>query len=113
GVFTGRESPDQISGPIRIAEVSGVFAKISFWALIHLAAVLSISIGLLNLAPVPLLDGGHLLYYAIEALKGRPMSERSQELGFRVGLGLVMALMIFATFNDLAHVGPKLMKVFG
>lgn len=113
GVFSGRESPDQISGPIRIAEISGEFAKISFWALFHLAAVLSISIGLLNLAPVPLLDGGHLLYYAIEALKGRPMSERNQELGFRVGLGLVMALMVFATFNDILHVGPKILRLFG
>lgn len=108
GLFVGRESTDQISGPIRIAEISGVVAKVSFGALLNLAAVLSISIGLLNLMPIPMLDGGHLLYYAIEALKGRPMSERKQEWGFRVGLGLVMALMLFATMNDLLHVGPKL-----
>ncbi len=60
-----------------------------------------------------MLDGGHLLFYAIEAVKGRPLSERNQELGFRVGLGLVMALMLFATFNDILHVGPKLMRLFG
>lgn len=113
GVFAGRETTDQISGPIRIAEISGEFAKAGFTALLHLAAVLSVSIGLLNLMPIPMLDGGHLLFYAIEALKGRPMSERNQELGFRVGLGLVMALMLFATFNDILHVGPKLMRLFG
>jgi len=108
GLFAGRESAEQISGPIRIAEISGAVAKVSFGALMNLAAILSISIGLLNLVPVPMLDGGHLLYYAIESLKGRPMSERKQEWGFRVGLGLVMALMLFATMNDLLHVGPKL-----
>ena len=113
GVFAGRETTDQISGPIRIAEISGEFAKAGLTALLHLAAVLSVSIGLLNLMPIPMLDGGHLLFYAIEALKGRPMSERNQELGFRVGLGLVMALMLFATFNDILHVAPKLMRLFG
>lgn len=113
GLFAGRESTDQISGPIRIAEISGEFAKVGFSALFHLAAVLSVSIGLLNLLPIPMLDGGHLLFYAIEAVKGRPLSERNQELGFRVGLGLVMALMLFATFNDILHVGPKLMRLFG
>lgn len=113
GVFAGRESTEQISGPIRIAEISGEIAKVSIWAVISLAGILSISIGLLNLAPIPLLDGGHLLYYLIEALKGGPLTERNQELGFRVGLGLVMALMLFATFNDILHVGPKLLRAFG
>ena len=113
GLIAGRESTDQISGPIRIAEISGEFAKAGFSALFHLAAVLSVSIGLLNLLPIPMLDGGHLLFYAIEAIKGRPLSERNQELGFRLGLGLVMALMLFATFNDILHVGPKLMRLFG
>lgn len=103
GIFAGRESADQLSGPVGIARISGVVAKIGFGALLDLAAILSISIGLINLAPVPLLDGGHLLYYAVEALRGRPLSERAQELGFRVGLGLVVALMIFTTFNDILH----------
>ncbi len=103
GIFQGRESADQISGPMGIAKVSGEAAKMGFSALLWLAAVLSVSIGLINLVPVPLLDGGHLLYYSVEVLRGRPMSERAQELGFRLGLGLVVALMLFATFNDILH----------
>ena len=87
GVFTGREAADQVGGPLRIAQISGQVATIGLAALIHLAAVLSISIGLLNLFPVPLLDGGHLLFYAVEAVRGRPLSERAQEMGFRIGLG--------------------------
>jgi regulator of sigma E protease len=101
GVFTGREAADQLGGPIRIAQVSGQVATAGFVALIHLTAVLSVSIGLLNLFPIPLLDGGHLLFYGIEAIRGRPLSERAQEFGFRVGLALVVMLMIFATFNDI------------
>jgi regulator of sigma E protease len=103
GVFTGREAADQVGGPLRIAQISGQVATIGITALIHLAAVLSISIGLLNLFPVPLLDGGHLLFYAFEAIRGRPLSERAQEMGFRVGLGLVLMLMVFATYNDILH----------
>jgi regulator of sigma E protease len=103
GVIVGREAADQLGGPIRIAQVSGQVATIGLVALIHLAAVLSVSIGLLNLFPIPLLDGGHLLFYAIEAVRGRPLSERAQEYGFRVGLAIVLMLMIFATFNDILH----------
>lgn len=103
GVIVGREAADQLGGPIRIAQVSGQVATIGVVALINLAAVLSVSIGLLNLFPIPLLDGGHLLFYAIEAIRGRPLSERAQEYGFRVGLAIVLMLMIFATFNDILH----------
>ncbi len=103
GVVVGKESADQLGGPIRIAQVSGQVATAGFVALIHLAAVLSISIGLLNLFPIPLLDGGHLLFYAFEALRGRPLSERAQEYGFRFGLAFVLLLMLFATYNDLLH----------
>jgi regulator of sigma E protease len=103
GVLTGRESADQLGGPIRIAQVSGQVATAGFVALINLAAVLSISIGLLNLFPIPLLDGGHLLFYAIEVIRGRPLSERAQEYGFRFGLAVVLLLMLFATYNDLLH----------
>lgn len=103
GVILGREAADQLGGPIRIAQMSGQVATMGFVALLHLAAVLSVSIGLLNLFPIPLLDGGHLLFYAIEALRGRPLSERAQELGFRIGLAIVLVLMIFATFNDIVH----------
>jgi len=107
GVFSGREAADQLGGPIRIAQVSGQVASAGFPALMHLAAVLSVSIGLLNLFPVPLLDGGHLLFYAIEAIRGRPLSERAQEMGFRIGLAIVVMLMIFATFNDIVHIASQ------
>ncbi|HET7679481.1 MAG TPA: RIP metalloprotease RseP [Xanthobacteraceae bacterium] len=103
GVIAGRESADQLGGPIRIAQVSGQVATVGIVALVHLTAVLSVSIGLLNLFPIPLLDGGHLLFYAAEAIRGKPLSERVQELGFRVGLAIVLMLMIFATFNDITH----------
>jgi regulator of sigma E protease len=107
GVFTGREAADQVGGPLRIAQISGQVATIGLAALIHLAAVLSISIGLLNLFPVPLLDGGHLLFYAVEAVRGRPLSNRAQEMGFRIGLGLVLMLMVFATYNDILHLAAS------
>jgi len=107
GVIAGREAADQLGGPIRIAQVSGQVATAGFTALIHLTAVLSVSIGLLNLFPIPLLDGGHLLFYAIEAIRGKPLSERAQEVGFRIGLAIVVMLMIFATFNDILHLATS------
>jgi regulator of sigma E protease len=107
GIFTGREAADQVGGPLRIAQISGQVATIGLAALIHLAAVLSISIGLLNLFPVPLLDGGHLLFYAVEFIRGRPLSDRAQEMGFRIGLGLVLMLMVFATYNDILHLAAS------
>jgi regulator of sigma E protease len=103
GVVTGREAASQLGGPIRIAQMSGQVASFGFVPLLQLAAVLSVSIGLLNLFPIPLLDGGHLLFYSIEAVRGRPLSERAQEVGFRIGLAIVFMLMIFATFNDIIH----------
>ncbi|PNG28064.1 RIP metalloprotease RseP [Methylocella silvestris] len=110
GLVMGRESADQLSGPIRIAEVSGEMAKIGIAALLNLAAVLSISVGLLNLMPIPLLDGGHLFYYAVEAIRGRALNEKAQEFGFKVGLTLVAGLMIFATFNDILRLTRQLMR---
>jgi regulator of sigma E protease len=107
GVISGREKADQLGGPIRIAQVSGQVATVGFVALMNLAAILSVSIGLLNLFPVPLLDGGHLLFYAIEAIRGKPLSDRAQEMGFRIGLALVVMLMIFATFNDIIHLAAS------
>lgn len=107
-LVVGRESADQLSGPIRIAQVSGQVANIGgISALLSLVAVLSVSIGLINLFPVPLLDGGHLLFYAIEASRGRPLSEKAQEIGFRIGLVIVMMLMLFATWNDIVHLGAS------
>ena len=102
-VFVGRQSADQIGGPIGIARISGQVAELGWGALFDFIGVISVSIGLLNLFPVPLLDGGHLLFYSIEAIRGRPLSERAQEVGFRIGLAIVVMLMIFATMNDILH----------
>jgi regulator of sigma E protease len=107
-LVVGRESADQLSGPIRIAQVSGQVANLGGTSgLVSLVAVLSVSIGLINLFPIPLLDGGHLLFYGIEALRGRPLSDRAQEIGFRIGLAIVVMLMLFATWNDIVHLGAS------
>lgn len=107
GMFSGRESASQLSGPIGIAEASGNMAKkidtLGVWPLLNLIALLSVSIGLLNLMPVPLLDGGHLAFFAVEAVRGRAINERVQEYAFRIGLAMVCSLMLFATYNDLAR----------
>jgi regulator of sigma E protease len=102
-VIVGREPADQIGGPIQVAEVSAQVATLGIAALINLAAILSISIGLINLFPIPMLDGGHLMFFAVEAIRGKPLSERVQEIGFRVGFAAVLMLMIFATWNDIIH----------
>lgn len=108
-LFTGRESTDQLSGPLRIAQASGhVNTNSGLIGLITLAGVLSVSIGLMNLFPIPMLDGGHLLFYAIEAVQGRPLSEKAQEYGFRFGMALVLMLMVFVTFNDIVHISSLL-----
>jgi regulator of sigma E protease len=107
-LMSGRESTDQLSGPIRIAQVSGQVASLGgVGGLIGLVAVLSVSIGLINLFPVPMLDGGHLLFYAIEAARGRPLSDRAQEIGFRIGFAIVVMLMLFSTWNDIIHLGSS------
>ncbi|MCI0467594.1 MAG: RIP metalloprotease RseP [Beijerinckiaceae bacterium] len=109
GLVAGEESADQLSGPIRIAEVSGAMAKIGIAALLNLAAILSISVGMLNLLPIPLLDGGHLVYYAVEATRGKAINERTQQFGFKIGIMLVTSLMIFATYNDILRLTRQLM----
>lgn len=103
GVVVGQESTDQLGGPIRVAQISGQVATLGFAALINLTAILSVSIGLLNLLPIPMLDGGHLVFYAAEAIRGKPLSERVQDYGFRIGIAIVLMLMIFATWNDVMH----------
>jgi regulator of sigma E protease len=110
GIIGGREAADQLGGPIRIAEVSCQVASVGMAALLHLAAVLSVSIGLLNLFPVPLLDGGHLMFYLVEAIRGKPLSERAQEFGFRIGLALVLMLMVFATYNDISGIVRRIVS---
>ena len=107
GLFTGRECADQLGGPIRIAQISGQVATLGFLPVLHLAAMLSVSIGLLNLFPVPLLDGGHLMFYLVEATRGRPLSAKAQEIGFRIGFAIVVMLMIFTVFNDTIQLLPR------
>jgi regulator of sigma E protease len=102
-LVTGQASSDQLGGPIRIAQLSKEVASVSVIELFRWIAIISINIGLLNLFPIPLLDGGHLLFYGIEAIRGRPLSERTLEIGFRIGFALVIMLMIFATRNDVIH----------
>lgn len=104
GMFSGRTSTTQISGPIGIARVSGQVAALGLIPLINLAAILSISIGLINLFPIPMLDGGHLAFYAVEALRGRPLPERAQEIGFGIGFAIVLGLMAFGVLNDIAKI---------
>ncbi|MSO73131.1 MAG: RIP metalloprotease RseP [Rhodospirillaceae bacterium] len=102
-MIAGTRGTEDMGGPVRIAQYSGQAAKTGFVGFMAFVAILSINLGLINLFPVPMLDGGHLLFYAIEAVRGRPLSERAQEWGLRVGLALVGALMIFVTWNDIAH----------
>lgn len=102
-LLTGQEKADQLSGLPRTVQASGEVAKMGFVALLGLAALMSVSIGLLNLFPIPMLDGGHLVFYAFEWLRRRPLSERTQDYSFRLGFALVIALMAFATWNDILH----------
>jgi regulator of sigma E protease len=102
GLFAGRESVDQMSGMVGMTQITGTIAKqMGLWELINLAALFSVSVGLMNLFPVPLLDGGHLMFYLIEAVTRRPVSERVQQFGIRVGIALVGSLMIFTTMQDI------------
>lgn len=101
-VVTGRMKADQIGGPIRVAKVSGQMATLGIPFLLNIAAILSVSIGLLNLMPVPVLDGGHLMFYAVEALRGRPVGPAAQDVAYRIGFAMVLMLMVFATWNDIS-----------
>lgn len=101
-LVTGRMKADQLGGPIRVAQASGQMATIGVAAVLQLAAVLSVSIGLLNLMPVPVLDGGHLMFYAVEAIRGKPVGPGMQEIAFRIGFAMVLMLMVFATWNDIS-----------
>ena len=99
--FVGRGDVDQLGGPVKVAKVSGEVATLGIVALVNLMALLSLNIGIFNLLPIPMLDGGHLLYYLYEAVRGRPLSQRIQEIGFRFGLALVFTLMVLTLVNDL------------
>lgn len=102
-VITGARDSGELGGPLRIAQMTGEVAKDGWVNLLWFSAVLSINLGLINLFPIPMLDGGHLVLYALEAIRGRPLPERTQEIAFRFGVAAVLSLMVFATWNDLVH----------
>jgi regulator of sigma E protease len=104
-MISGSRGTEDLGGPLRIAQLSGQVAQLGVASLISFIAVLSVNLGLINLFPVPVLDGGHLLYYLAEALRGRPLPQRAQEYGFRAGLAFLACLFVFATWNDLTHLG--------
>jgi len=108
-MFSGERSAKELGGVIMIAEVSGDAAQGGISSILRFLAILSINLGLINLFPVPVLDGGHLAFYLAEGLRGKPLSARVQEYGFRFGLGLVLLLMLFATWNDF----ERLFERFG
>lgn len=99
--FVGRGDMEQLGGPVKVAQVSEQVARDNPFDLIGLIALLSLNIGIFNLLPIPVLDGGHLMFYLYEAIRGRPMSQRMQEIGYRIGMSLVLTLMLFTLFNDL------------
>ena len=100
-IVTGERPFSELGGPIRIAEMTGDVAQVNIVNVIYMAAVLSINLGLINLFPIPMLDGGHLIFYAAEAVRGRPVGARMQEMSFRIGLALVLTLMLAVTINDI------------
>jgi len=101
----GKADTSQLGGPIRIAKISGQVAEFGLLAFISMMAYISISLGLVNLFPIPMLDGGHLMFYAFEKVLGRPLSQNTQEGFFRIGLFVLLSLMVFTTFNDLKDLG--------
>jgi regulator of sigma E protease len=104
-MISGRRGTEELGGPLRIAQLSGQVAQLGLASLVSFIAILSVNLGLINLFPIPVLDGGHLLFYLAEFLRGRPMPQKAQEYGFRAGLALLASLFVFATWNDLTHLG--------
>jgi len=104
-MIDGTRGTQDLGGPLRIAQLSGQVAQLGLASLVTFIALLSVNLGLINLFPIPVLDGGHLLFYGAEAIRGRPLPARTQEYGFRAGLALLACLFIFATWNDLTNIG--------
>ncbi len=104
-MITGQRGAEDLGGPLRIAQLSGEVAQLGLASLVSFIAVLSVNLGLINLFPIPILDGGHLVFYLIEAIRGRPLPQRAQEYGYRAGFALLAGLFVFATWNDLSHLG--------
>lgn len=102
-LFTGDVSPQNLSGPISIAEGAGTYASYGFVFFLSFLGMISVNLGIINILPIPVLDGGHLLYYFIELVRGKPLSESVQEIGLRIGLVMVLSLMVFSVFNDISR----------
>ncbi|MEE9314687.1 MAG: RIP metalloprotease RseP [Rhizobiaceae bacterium] len=108
-IFQGKQDAKQLRGPLGIGQMTSQVATLGLIDLIMLSAALSVSIGLMNLLPVPMLDGGHLLFYGVEAIRGKPLSPKTQDIAFRIGITCVLMMMLFATFNDVR----RLFGIFG
>ena len=106
-IITGQRTAKELGGPVRIAQISGDMAQAGLVMLIQFAAVLSINLGLINLFPIPLLDGGHLVFYGVEAIRGRPVGDKVMGYSLNIGMALILCLTIFVTWNDLVQ-----MRVF-
>jgi regulator of sigma E protease len=105
-IITGRRAIDELGGPLKIAQMSGQIATLGWESFVYFVALISINLGFINLLPVPMLDGGHLTFYALEAIRRKPVSARAQEWAFRSGLVVMVSLMLFITFhNDFKSVG--------
>jgi regulator of sigma E protease len=104
-MLSGQRGTDDLGGPLRIAQLSGQVAQLGFANLVSFIAVLSVNLGLINLFPIPVLDGGHLVFYLFEAIRGKPLPPRALEYGLRAGFALLIGLFVFATWNDLSHFG--------
>jgi regulator of sigma E protease len=104
-IITTSKGADDLGGPLRIAQLSGQVAQYGLASLVGFIAVLSVNLALINLFPIPILDGGHLMFLFAEALRGRPLPPRAQEYGLRAGFALLIGLFVFATWNDLGHIG--------
>jgi len=104
-MITAQRGAEELGGPLRIAQLSGQVAQLGLASMVNFIAVLSVNLALINLFPIPVLDGGHLLFYFAEAVRGRPLPPRAQEYGLKAGLALILTLFVFATWNDLGHLG--------
>jgi regulator of sigma E protease len=102
-IISGAERSDQLHGPIGAAKIAGDYASMGVWAFATFIGLISVSIGLVNLFPIPMLDGGHLVFYFIEAILGKPVSPQTQEWSFRIGLSVILLFMIFISTNDLGR----------
>lgn len=102
-LITGKRDIKELGGPVKIAQYSGKTVSMGLVTVLWFMAMISLNLGVMNLLPIPMLDGGHLFYYIIEAIRGKALSLKTQEIGFRIGVSLVLALMIFTTINDIRN----------